>query len=307
MEVREIDFNSFGKCILISNGILDMVVTIDFGPRIIFLGFTSGKNVLFEDEARKYIVPSDDGKTDIDHAFYYYGGHRLWLNTGRPSQAIMPDNEPVIYSVLSESVRLYPQRQKYSDFQTGIEIIMGEGAADAMVIHTAKNCSRETKACGLWPVTMLAGNGLLILPQNIDDSSPDRPNRTISLWSGTDIRDDRLFLGNRYLTIRQTVGNEKPLKIGTNNIFGWAAFVGEEYTFMKRYVHVQQAVYPDFGSSCELRLGADFCEIASLGPVYRVEPEMGIKHVENLSVFQNHSAVDPEDEDEIESYIGNLS
>lgn len=304
MEVRELDYNSFGRCILISNGILDLVVTIDFGPRIIFFGFTSGKNVFYEDEAKKYSI-TPEGKNAVN-PFYRYGGHRLWLSTERDARTILPDNDPVIYSVLSDSVRLFPPKPKNSDFQTGLEIIMGEGAADAMVIHTAKNTSREAKPCGLCPATMLAGNGMLILPQNTDDSMPFRPNRSLALWPGTDIRDERLLLGNRYLVLRQETGCVRPLKLGANNIYGWAAFVGEEYTFMKRYVHAPQAVYPDFGSSCVISLSPDFCEVQSVSPVYRVEPGMGIKHVENLSVFHNSGKPDPAQDGSIEAYIGSL-
>ncbi len=305
MEINEIEDENFGRCVKISNHIIDAVVSVDFGPRILFFGFSGEENVFYTDPDRLEKI-SQDSTGGQTRTFYYYGGHRLWFSRERSAKTILPDNEPVVYSILPDSVRFLPPKQKSSDFQTGFEIIMGEDAADIMVVHTARNCSREVRTCSLWPITMLAGDGLLILPQNIDGNSPFLPNRIVAFWPGTDTHDKRIFFGNHYLTVNQTAGNEKVLKIGCNDVFGWSAFVGKKYTFLKRYVHNTQAAYPDFGCSCELQLYKNFCEIQTLSPVYRVEPDQGIRYVENLSVFHTHTSVAPQDEDGITRYIDNL-
>lgn len=305
MEINEIEDENFGKCVKISNGIIDAVVSIDFGPRILFFGFTGEANVFYTDPSRRCKIPLDPVSGQPE-TFYYYGGHRLWFSRERSVKTILPDNEPVVYSILPDSVRFLPPRPKWSDFQVGFDIIMGEDASDIMVVHTAKNCSREVRTCSLWPITMLSGNGLLILPQNVEEDSPFLPNRTVVYWPGTDIRDSRIFYGNRYLTVARAAGSEKALKIGCNNALGWSAFVGEKYTFLKRYVHNPQAAYPDFGCSCELQIDEDYTEIQTLSPVYRVEPDQGIRHVENLSLFRTHCSVSPQDESGITQYIDNL-
>lgn len=308
MEIKEIDYENFGKCVKISNGIIDVVVTIDFGPRIISFGFSGNENLFYNDIDRKHTISIDNPELtgENDNVFYYYGGHRLWLSPERSSKTIYPDNAPVVYSILPDGVSFTQPKQKTTNIQAGFEIIMGEDAADIMVVHTAKNYSKEPQACGLWPITMLKGDGLIVLPQNTDTNNSYRPNRTLVYWPGTDIRDERIFYSNRFVTIKHKHDNAKPLKIGTNNVFGWAAYVGHNYTFMKRYVHSSQAVYPDFGSSCEINIQQDFIELQSLSPMYRIEPGQGIKHVENLSVFHTRNSVDPEDEDGIARYIDNL-
>lgn len=35
MEIKEIQYGNYGKCVSLSNGVLQAIVTIDFGPRII--------------------------------------------------------------------------------------------------------------------------------------------------------------------------------------------------------------------------------------------------------------------------------
>lgn len=290
-----------------TNGIIDVTVTVDFGPRIIGFGFSGMESVFYRDPERTCRI-SLDGPDDADErsrTFYYYGGHRLWLGPGRSTKAVPPDNDTVVYSILPDGVRFLQPKQKATGFQAGFEVVMGEDAADIMVVHTAKNLSKETQPCGLWPITMLAGEGVVILPQNTDTGTPLRPNRTLVLWPETDIRDERIFCGNRYVTLRKTAGG-KVLKIGCNDVLGWAAFVGPRFTFMKRFVHSPQAVYPDFGSSCEVCFQNDFTEIQSLSPMYRVEPGQEIRHVENLSLYRTHSSVDPKDEDGIAGYIDKL-
>ena len=305
MELKEIDYENFGHCVLITNGIIDAVVTVDFGPRIIRFGFSNMENLFYCDSERAYHIPAEGAEKD-NGTFYYYGGHRLWLSPGHFSKTVFPDNDAVVYSILPDGVRFLQPKWKEIGFQAGLEIIMSEDAADIMVVHMAKNLTKEAQPCGLWPITMLAGDGVAILPQNTDAGNPFRPNRTIVYWPETDIRDKRIFCGNHYLTLQRTLENDKPMKIGCNNVLGWAAFVGQHYTFMKRYVHSVQAVYPDFGCSCEICLQKDFTEIQSLSPMYRVEPGQEIKHVENLSVYRTYNSVDPKDEAGIQRYIENL-
>ena len=49
LELKEIDFENYGKCVQLSNGVIDVVVTIDCGPRIVRFGFVGGENVLYND------------------------------------------------------------------------------------------------------------------------------------------------------------------------------------------------------------------------------------------------------------------
>ncbi len=308
MEIKEIEFENYGKCVRITNGIISAVVTIGVGPRIISFGYCDGENLLYNDLERKYSVPAgkDVPFGENSSAFYYYGGHRLWLNPRRPGQSIYPDNSPVVYSVLPDGVSFQAPKQKTTDLQAGFEIIMGEDASDIMVVHTVKNCSKEPQACGLWAITMVRPDGVAILPQNTDGSDLGHPNRSVVFWPETNIRDGRVFFGNRFITIRHEAGNETPFKMGINNVPGWMAYVRHDFTIMKRYVHTPQAVYPDFGCSSEVRLRSDFAELQSLSPVYRIEPNARIKHVENLSIFHTPNSVDPTDEDGIAKYVENL-
>ncbi|MFU0833506.1 MAG: DUF1861 domain-containing protein [Oscillospiraceae bacterium] len=301
MELKEIEYENFGRCIKITNGILDCIVTIECGPRIVHFGFTGEKNIFYTDLERKYKHLTDESTSvsSKNSVYYLYGGHRLQVC--RTLQTDLPDNQPVVYGVLSEGVTFTPPQPKQLAVQLSFEIIMGKEAADIMVVHMAKNCSRKSMILGLRPATLLEGGGIAVIPQN-RKAQPRRPDRTINLWPETDINDARISYGNRFLTVAQIMGNQTALRIGTNNLPGWTAYAGNNFTFVKRIVPNPQAAYPDSGSSCEISLSEDFAELSSLSPMYEIKPGETIRHVENLSLY--HSGKPPVfvNEDEIEKW-----
>ena len=53
-EIKELEFENYGNCLSVSNGMIEAVVAIDVGPRIIYFGFIGGENVLYNDLNREY-------------------------------------------------------------------------------------------------------------------------------------------------------------------------------------------------------------------------------------------------------------
>lgn len=308
MEIKEIEFLNFGKCVQISNEIIDVVVTIDCGPRIVRFGYRDCENLFYTDTARNHCIRNESitERFGSEAAFFYYGGHRVSLSPERMPQSYAPDNSPVVYSILPDGVTFSPPRQKQTDLQVGFEVMMGEDAADIMVVHTVKNCGKEMRACSLHPVTMVKNGGLAVVPLNVDGSNPLLPNRLFSFWPGTDLRDSRIRYGKRCLSLICKEEDKRPLRLGTNNILGWAAYIGGSFMLMKRYVHNAQAAYPDFGCSFEAHVKEDFTELGSLSPLYRLEPGESIRHVENLSLYRTKGVFDPSDEDSVMGFIDKL-
>ncbi|HEX2986365.1 MAG TPA: hypothetical protein VHO71_06080 [Caproiciproducens sp.] len=308
VEVKEIHFENFGRCVQISNGLIDVVVTIDLGPRIIRLGFLNEPNVLFNDLERKYVNRSEklSERYGKDAVFYSYGGHRVWLSPERMPETYYPDNEPVIYGILPGGVSFTPGKQKRNEMQLGFEVMLGDGASDIMVVHTAKNCSKEKQTCALWALTMANGGGIEIIPQNRESSDNHLlPNRILAAWPYTNLHDERISVTNKFITITHNPERDDPLKLGTNNVLGWAAYCNGGYTLVKRFIHNSQASYPDFGCSYETYLNQDYVVMETLSPLYIIEPGEGIRHVENLSLFRTEESC-PVDEESIDQYMAQL-
>lgn len=308
-EVKEIQYENYGRCVQISNGLIDLVVTIEVGPRIVRFGFVNEENVLYNDLERKLVNhnPSIAERYGKNAAFYCYGGHRVWISPERMPESYYPDNDPVVYGILTDGVSFTPARQKKNEIQLGFEIILGEGATDVMILHTAKNQSKENQTLALCAITMLNGGGTELIPQN-RENTPDNlilPNRLLSYWPYTDLHDNRISLSNKFITIRHDPKIAEPLKIGCNNLLGWAAYSNHGYTLVKRFVHNAKAAYPDFGCSYETYVCGDYVEMQTLSPLYNMEPGEGIRHVENLALYKTDGDV-PTEEDDIDEYIANL-
>lgn len=308
IEIKERDYENYGRCVHITNGIIEVIVTIDVGPRIVRFGFVNGENMLYNDLERK-LVTDGDSYEDVFGAgskFYAYGGHRLWLSPESNPDTYYPDNEPVVYGILPDGVSFTPARQKNNNMQLGFEVMMNEDATDIMIVHSAKNQSKETKTLALWAVTMLAPGGLQIIPQNHSDDEL-LPNRVLILWPYTQITDSRVFWGKKYITIQHDEAYDHPFKLGLDNLQGWSAYVNHDVALVKRYVHNMQAAYPDFGSSYETYLNKEFVQMETLSPLYEIQPGEGIRHVENLTLFKINNAPNPKDDDQLEKFINNLN
>lgn len=307
VEIKEINYENYGKCVQISNGIIDAAVTIECGPRIVRLGFINETNLLYNDLDRKYVFKNDKitERYGNEAAFFCYGGHRASLSPEKMPETYYPDNEPVVYGIETEGVSFSPARQKRNEMQLGFQILMGENSKDIMVVHTAKNVSKEKQTYALSAITMVPGGGTILIPQNTDDTDPEQPNRMVALWPYTDRHDSRITATNRFLSIRHEPGREDRLRLGTNNVPGWVAYCGGGCTLIKRYVHNAQALYTDFGCSCESYLCGDYAEIQTLSPLYGLEPGEGIRHVENISLFHTPEPPPPED-GAIEDFLDHL-
>lgn len=78
VKIREITYKNYGTCVELSNGLVDVCVTADVGPRIIRYGFIGKENMMHEDTARRGCE-----KGDVFDRFYGTGS--AWYSYGRAS------------------------------------------------------------------------------------------------------------------------------------------------------------------------------------------------------------------------------
>lgn len=307
IEIKEINDQNFGKCLSISNGLIEVSVTIDVGPRIIRFGKIGGPNLLYNDTEREYVVKNESIESFYgeDSEFCLYGGHRLWLSPERMPQSYYPDNTPVMYTPLPDGASFTPPPQRVRDLQLSMEIMMSQSALDIMVVHTLTNVSVDRRNLALWAITDLAPGGTMIIPQNKNDTHT-LPNRSLSFWPYCSMRDSRFFMGDNYITLRSSCDSGKAFKLGTNNHAGWAAYVSDGYTFVKRYVHNMEAKYPDFASSFEAYTDKNYISMETLSPLYTIEPREQVRHVENWSLFDTNSIPNSRDEADIDAFVNQL-
>jgi hypothetical protein len=89
IQTKEIVFGSLGRCLELSNGTVDVVITLDFGPRIVRYGFTGKQNMF--NEGPSFVTPG---------GYRFTGGHRLWHSPEDKVRSYEPDNDPVTMEII---------------------------------------------------------------------------------------------------------------------------------------------------------------------------------------------------------------
>ena len=262
IKVDEINYSCFGKCVRITNGRIELVVTVDIGPRIIRAAYVGGDNFMFEDTEHTLSVEIGDGRS-----FRHYGGHRMWVSPETFPETYYPDNDPVEYSVNGDTVTFTPPQQT-TGFAIKWEITMSADEDKVNVRHFLTNNTKEERKIAPWAITMLANGGHMMIPVNSNDTGY-LPNRYVVLWPYTKMNDPRVNWGDEFIvmdqTAEQTSKMECPFKIGLSQLKSWAVYVKGNNMFMKRYTYYPDAEYPDGNCSFETYSCDRFIEMETVG------------------------------------------
>lgn len=305
-ETKIIEYKDYGKCLSITNGIVDLAVTIDIGPRIIRYGFVDGINIMLDD--RSFLTPNTNEKFEKYYGkgkFYCgYGGHRLWISPEYYPEMYYPDNDPVEYEIVGNSVIFTPPVQVENDLQHRITVTLSENSTEVQVNHEVQNLSDRNKEFALWALTMAAKGGIEIIPMNTDNTHL-LPNRKMVLWPYTNPQAKNIFLGKKYTTIEQPESGA--LKLGFDLKAGIAYYVLDDVVFTKKYYpNFPNGVYPDGGVSFETYSCTKFTELETLGEYKKVAPGETVTHAEKWSLCKKPCEVDYKDENSIDQFIEKL-
>ncbi len=289
IQIQEITYKTFGRCLSMSNGKIQLLATLDFGPRIIQFSLIDGENVMFED--------GDFSINQLENAelfaekfgkdagvFYNYGGHRLWASPEALPRTYYPDNEPVSYTVENGFVTLTPPPQRWTHLQLEIKIVMSETENKVDIYHKVSNISAWPLKFAPWAVTMLAPGGTEVIPV------PDRKtgllhNRKIALWDYAKMTDPRITWGDKYIIFIQDPAATTPFKFGIDSQHGLAAYFIHGNAFIKHFDVLPNAEYPDGGVSFESYNCGEFIEMESLGEYRVVPPGEYILHHESWELI----------------------
>jgi len=282
------------ECVPLENGTLKLLVTRSVGPRILFLGFTNGGNLLAE-------LP--DLVTDCPGTgtFHFYGGHRLWHAPEEPGRTYLPDDSPVEISTFENGLKATQQTEAKTDLQKSIEIQLAADSAQVTLTHRITNHGLWDVTCALWAITQLKPGGTAIFPQIRTDTGV-LPNRSLTLWPYTDMTNPNVHWGSNFILVQAKM--ESAFKIGFPNPRGWQAYWLNGSLFVKRAKYDAQAEYYDFGCSSESYLNDKFIELETLAPIRTIPPGGTATHVETWDLYKDIER--PQNEDEAQALADKL-
>ena len=294
IKIYEAPYAGWQKCLFMENDIVQLVITLEVGPRIIRYAFIDGENMFCE-------VPDQIGKTGGD-SWNMYGGHRLWHAPEIMSRTYINDNFPVKYSVDGNGVTVTPDEEAYSRTQKEMVITLSDNSSKVTVEHHITNTGAWDVDLAIWCLTVCDNGGLEVLgePEKYQELLP---NRRVSLWPYSRMNDHRVYWGDKYITLNSDPAfTEHPFKLGIDNHAGWAAIFNKGCMFLKRYPVEPEVDYPDFGVSLETYICDYMTECETLSPMMHLTPgAMGV-HVEEWELFKEDRP-NPKDEEAIKKIM----
>jgi len=280
MTSKIIPHSGWNRNLHLSNGQIDLVATLEVGPRISHLSTSGGENVF-------HTWPEQLGGRG-ETEWMIRGGHRFWIAPEDPQRTYHLDNFPVEHREYASNgeVVIDSLQEEGGRILKSLGITMDPAAPRVAVRHTARNIDSEPLELSVWALSVMAPGGIEIIPQPALGEHPRDylPTRGIILWPYTDLSDPRWHFGRDVFTLRQCEGF-LPTKIGLPHRERWIAYVVGESVFIKTFDFLDGETYPDGGCNFETFSNSEMLEIESLSPLKILEPGEEITHVEHWSVL----------------------
>lgn len=294
--VEPVTYSGWSHNLRLCNEEVEVVITLDVGPRVIRYARVGGENALYE-------RPGELGHVG-EPVWVMRGGHRLWVSGGHGSAADthVPDNQPVQHHVEGGRVRVWNRPDPALGVEKSLELELAPTGSELKITHRFRNAGDSATTLAMGAVTVLPPGGEAFVPL-----ADGEPGPILALSPAGAYKDDRVKLGASWLRLRQgpadahrATGTEGDVRIGVRPGSGsdgsvapmGAAYVRSGLVFAKRFgttvgtddAHTRSI---DVASSLETFTDGEKLELAWVGPQITLGPRPHSQG--NLSSAQ-HSA-----------------
>ena len=270
--LETIPYGGWMNCLRMAGDGVELVVTLDVGPRVIRFGAPGRQNLFkeFDDQM---------GKTSGTE-WASFGGHRLWHAPEVFPRTYALDFEPVGHTWKDDVLTLVQKTEPETGIQKEIEISIRNGTV--YLTHRLINRNPWAIEVAPWALSVMAAGGRLLVPQEDFIPHPDvlTPARPLVLWHFTRMDDPRFVWGDRLIQMREDPEVHCKQKFGVYNTKGWAAYQLGQDLFLKGIPLIPGGAYPDMGCNCEFFTMPGFLEVESVGPMAKLDPDGATEHLE---------------------------
>ncbi len=282
----------------LANDHLELLATLDVGPRILSFSTRGGENV--------FKTYDDHLGGSAEPEWMIRGGHRFWIAPEDMVRTYHRDNHPVEFreNPATGEVVIDSVQEDGGRILKSLGISIDAEAPRVTVRHTARNLGTEPLELSVWALSVMDAGGIGIIPQPALGEHPRDylPSRGMILWPYTDLSDPRWHFGRDFFTVRQSEGHP-PTKIGLPHRERWVAYVVGESVFLKTFDFLEGGNYPDGGCNFEAFTNSDMLELESLSPLETLAPGEEITHVERWSVLPVTSEILIDSEEALGDWI----
>ena len=274
--VEETAFRAWEDCLRLSDGGIELVVTVGLGPRVLYCGYPGGENLFFTDEDREPLL--DD--------YVVHGGHRFWHAPEDANRTYVPDHDPVEWEETGRGVRLVQPVEASTGIRKRVSFAFAAGEPVVEVTHELENGGVWEVELAPWAISVMRPGGTAVVPLSRGDPESVLPDRSLSLWPYTDLSDERLTFADETTLVDQAADGEGPLKVGASGGDEWAAYVTDGTAFVKEFAYDPAATYPDGGSAVEVYAAVNSLELETLGPLAELSPGESAVHTETWRLVE---------------------
>lgn len=286
--IKKLEYLGFPDCLELSNRDASLVISTNFGPRILSYALDGGENILGWH-------PDAAVNTRLG-TWKPYGGHRLWLAPENMPLSYSPDNEPVGVVEDGEfSLRLIPPEDIHANIQKELSVTLDESGSGVTLEHTITKRGDASIEASVWALTIMRPGGTAVVPNEpFEAYGPETllPVRTLAMWPYTDFTDARWSFEKQEIRLRIDENLHAPQKFGVLNRQGWVEYAWENMRFVKRFDFIEGTTYPDMNSNTEVYTAGGFVEVETLSPLKTIEPGDSIVHREKWELQWCETAAD---------------
>jgi len=297
MNIETVSYAGWQNNLRLSNSEVELLVSLDVGPRILSYRALNGANVL-----KNYDEQLGQAGED---AFMIRGGHRLWVAPEDEKITYHWDNLPVTYEQSEDGeVLIISVQEEPIHIRKELGIRLADSGSGVTIRHTITNLGGEPMELATWGLTVMAPGGVEIMPQPPMGSHPEDllPNRKMILWAYTDLTDPRWMIGQKFFLLSQHA-DSTPTKLGLAHTAGWAGYLNGEDLFLKEVHYDPTASYPDGGCNFETFTNSEMIEIETLGALRLLASGESTTHTERWHLVSGLSPVELTSEDAISEWI----
>ncbi len=272
MNIEEVSYLGWKRCLKLGNRHVEVVATLDVGPRVVHFGRPGGENLF-------HVLPAQAGRTG-GKAWRLYGGHRLWY---APEPLLpAPDNDPVEWRAEAGGARILQPPEKGSGVRKEIFLRLSDSRPTVEAVHTLRHLGRKALRVAPWGITVLKAGGTAVLPLPRRRPFPKfvNPDSSLALWPYTDFGDPRWKWETEYLLCRSRAAQTRAQKVGALVPDGWLAYARAGSLFVLQFPRPGAGPYPDHGCNAEIFSQKDVLELESLGPLGELKPGGSLSHTE---------------------------
>ena len=197
MQIQKLSYEGWQQNVALSNNHVELIITLDVGPRIISFRTPRGHNV-FKNYAEQI---GGSGESE----WMIRGGHRLWI-APEADVSYALDNSPVSHEMLPNGIRMENAPVAPWGLRKVLTVTLADDSSEVTVHHRVVNESAKPVEIASWGLSVMAPGGLEIIPTPALGEHPRDllPNRLIVPWPYTDMTDSRWRFGSEFITLRQT-------------------------------------------------------------------------------------------------------